>query len=301
MDANFDLSDVFQKMPVLICVADPADGRILYKNMIARELSPDARFLDETPLVFEARPGAAAQPQTSDRPAVRRGDGDQAYLVYNRSIQGRFFRITRYPITWNGCPAVMFCGLDHTEIKESEQLMTASMYMDSMTGIYNRQFAMDILNRYAEELSRGGDYFTVCYLDVDNLKHINDTRGHPEGDKYIMEVVSVIKNAVRETDTFARTGGDEFLILFPKCPHEMVLSIMENVARKLEDISSAADKNVRYSLSYGILEVREAAGDFYAAVEDIMNAVDARMYEMKKEHRDSVTKNKAGTNWQNMI
>ena len=284
MDSCLDLSDIFERMPVLICVARP-EGLIIYKNGIARELLPEAESLDETPLAFETRAGASARTQPMGRPAARSGDEEPVNMTYNRSIKENFFRITRFPVIWDGAPAVLFCGLDHTEIKESERLMTASMYMDHMTGTYNRQFAMDILRKYAEGLGRGGDYFTICYLDINDFKYVNDNYGHSAGDRYIMEVVSVIKSAIRETDTFARIGGDEFLILFPKCPHDVVCGIMENIGIKLGGISKDGGEVIRYSLSYGVFEVREAAGEPDAMIGSILDAADARMYEMKKKHR----------------
>ncbi|MCL2462437.1 MAG: GGDEF domain-containing protein, partial [Defluviitaleaceae bacterium] len=269
------------------------DGRILYKNKIARELLLDAETLDKTPLLFETRPQGGAPGDASpidtrpvDRHTGRVDDESQADLVYNKNINGKWFRITRYPVKWpDDTQSIMFCGLDYSEIKESEQLMNNSMYTDSMTGIYNRQFAMEILSKYTEELGRGGHYFTACYLDLDGLKYVNDTFGHAQGDEYIMAAVAIIKGAVRQTDIFARIGGDEFLVLFPKCPHAVVSNIMENVERRLEIKSADDDKGVRYAVSYGIYEVRRAVGGRDTTVEDIMRTVDAKMYDMKNEHR----------------
>lgn len=86
---------------------------------------------------------------------------------------------------------------------------------DSLTGIMNRQTGLDYIQQKIQLCSRYGNIFSVCFIDIDNLKNVNDIFGHREGDRLISTVVVIIKKALRVTDVMCRLGGDEFLIVFP--------------------------------------------------------------------------------------
>jgi len=134
-------------------------------------------------------------------------------------------------------------------------------------------------------LQNGGEPFTVCFIDLNGLKEINDNYGHLNGDFFIITVVDVIKRAVRQTDIFARMGGDEFLILFPQCHYPVVENIMNNVTKNLDSFNATDTREEKYSISYGILEVRPETVALDPQL--ILNTVDQRMYTMKDAYRRS--------------
>jgi len=87
---------------------------------------------------------------------------------------------------------------------------------DTLTGIGNpRSFYSDLADELVRSL-RYGRIFSLAYLDIDNFKYINDSRGHAEGDKLLVEVASCLNTNLRKTDVAARIGGDEFACLFPE-------------------------------------------------------------------------------------
>ncbi|MEN6328041.1 MAG: diguanylate cyclase [Syntrophomonas sp.] len=104
--------------------------------------------------------------------------------------------------------------LDVTERKQVEKLMKRMAYHDSLTGLPNRMFFHDRLHQAISRASRGRDIMAVMLLDLDNFKEINDNFGHEAGDQVLCEVARRLEDAVRQSDTVSRLGGDEFTLIF---------------------------------------------------------------------------------------
>ena len=113
-------------------------------------------------------------------------------------------------------------------IKEKLAFEESLADTDVLTNLANRRFFME---RVDIERSRGTRYNEVCtiaYIDIDNFKHINDTRGHLVGDEVLQHVARCLTEGVREVDLAARLGGDEFAVLFPLLGYEDAMQTLEN-------------------------------------------------------------------------
>jgi diguanylate cyclase (GGDEF)-like protein len=120
----------------------------------------------------------------------------------------------------------------------------------------------------------------LCYLDLDRFKAVNDTCGHTAGDNMLREVASLIKEAVRDSDTVGRIGGDEFALLLVGCPLEKARQICDNVVRSVNDYRFVwKDKIFNVGVSIGLVEIGRGGG----AIEDIMNSADSACYVAKKQ------------------
>lgn len=102
---------------------------------------------------------------------------------------------------------------DITAIKEAEAAIRNIAYMDSLTNLPNRRLFSDRLIQGMANSKRGDSFGAVMFLDMDNFKSLNDAWGHEAGDALLIEVAKRIKDCLREIDTVARFGGDEFVIL----------------------------------------------------------------------------------------
>lgn len=91
---------------------------------------------------------------------------------------------------------------------------------DVLTGLYNRKEFESFIERLIEEAKTGGKKHALCYLDIDKFKVVNDTAGHAAGDKLILTVTSVLRSVFPDAYALARTGDDEFGVLFSECPLE---------------------------------------------------------------------------------
>ena len=122
--------------------------------------------------------------------------------------------------------------------------------------------------------------FTLCYLDLDGLKYVNDTYGHNEGDEYIRLFVSMIRHRFRSTDIFARVGGDEFCLILPECSSEFAMAKLESVRHSF---SRAGGKDYPRSFSYGLAEV--AGTGVKLTIDEVIHLADNRMYEYKRKNK----------------
>lgn len=122
-----------------------------------------------------------------------------------------------------------------TERKEAENMIYELAFHDSLTKLPNRRLLRDRLEQMMALSQRSGLYSALMFLDLDNFKPLNDEYGHDAGDMFLIEVASRLKSCVREMDTLARFGGDEFMVLLNELDKEREESVTKaaNVAEKI--------------------------------------------------------------------
>jgi diguanylate cyclase (GGDEF)-like protein len=148
--------------------------------------------------------------------------------------------------------------------------------VDPLTDLYNRRSFREALNAELARSLRGKLSFSIIFCDIDNFKLINDEMGHANGDMVLRHVAQKLNNNVRASDTVARWGGDEFVILLP----QTCLNDAQNLVERLnQEINSMIPGKIRLSFSYG-LAVFPDDGD---KAEQLLNAADIRMYNSKKQ------------------
>lgn len=161
--------------------------------------------------------------------------------------------------------------------EREERRLQAMAFRDMLTGLYSRQYALDQLARLLELKAR----FTLCFLDLDDLKGVNDRYGHAEGDRYLSAVARELAQVCRkDLDIPARYGGDEFLVLFPGADVPTVEARMAEVAQRLSDLMCSGAVSFPMSLSHGAVDGGggESAGALLAAA-------DRKMYQAKERKK----------------
>ena len=114
-----------------------------------------------------------------------------------------------------------------TERKRSEEQVRQLAFHDPLTQLPNRRLLGDRLNQALATSRRSGDYGALLFLDLDNFKSLNDTHGHAVGDLLLIEAARRLTGCVREMDTVARFGGDEFVVMFPVLSQERLESLAQ--------------------------------------------------------------------------
>ena len=114
---------------------------------------------------------------------------------------------------WGKCLGMVTACEDITSRKEAERTITSLAYYDTLTELPNRRMFMDRLRHALALAQRQGQTVGLFFIDLDDFKDINDTKGHVFGDKLLQEVASRLAMVVRESDTLARLGGDEFVVI----------------------------------------------------------------------------------------
>lgn len=172
---------------------------------------------------------------------------------------------------------------DVTARKEAEELIAHMAYHDALTGLPNRLYLQDFANVALAQADRSGAMVGVLSIDLDYLKRVNDTFGHPSGDELLKSAAERLNASVREGDTVARVGGDEFLAIVSQCSSaedaEAAASRIVEAFRK-PFLVSGAECKVTASIGLSVFPA-----DSQDLKELIKNA-DAAMYRAKKQGRD---------------
>lgn len=121
------------------------------------------------------------------------------------------------------------------EVIEEEKTLARR---DPLTGLPNRRNFYELLDIEVRRAKRYNRPITIVYIDIDNFKDINDTKGHAEGDKVLVDVANALLRNVRDTDLAARLGGDEFAILLTEADEIAARSAAANIRRALVDALS---------------------------------------------------------------
>lgn len=152
---------------------------------------------------------------------------------------------------------------------------------DGLTGLKNRAEFMTILHAACREASRGkGYHFSICFLDLNKFKLINDTYGHDAGDELLKFFARTLQEAVRDGDIVARLGGDEFIVLLDNVEDEETIgSIVARIHRKCAQSVSITGHEMKVSTSIGV--ATSCAG--FADEEAMLKAADQAMYQAKSD------------------
>jgi diguanylate cyclase (GGDEF)-like protein len=166
-----------------------------------------------------------------------------------------------------------------------EEQLRHQAFHDALTGLPNRALFMDRLE-HARSRSRGSlPELAVVFMDLDDFKAVNDSLGHGAGDELLVEVAERIRLAVRDGDTAARMGGDEFAILLEDTPRETAAEVAERVIEALRLPFALSGQQVRVHATAGVAlysEARETA-------DELLRNADVAMYLAKAQGKDRMT------------
>lgn len=170
----------------------------------------------------------------------------------------------------------------HAQLLEKTAELLRISTTDALTGVSNRMKMTALLEQELARAARYGGQFSVIMIDLDHFKEVNDRFGHTVGDETLMACTRVIERGLRSTDTLARWGGEEFLILCPGIDLEGATTCAEHLRAALDqhNFSPVA----RQQASFGVTAYRP--GDTMA---DLLNRADKALYQSKTQGRNCVT------------
>jgi diguanylate cyclase (GGDEF)-like protein len=172
--------------------------------------------------------------------------------------------------------------------REHRRALEATMRLarfDPLTGLYNRTHFFAELEREIRLSQRAGRTFALLMIDVDGLKPVNDAFGHHYGDRLLTGLTSVIRATVRATDTPARYGGDEFVVLLPDTDAAGAYVVAEKLRHDISGFSiQVSDRTVRTSVSLGLVSYPDDG----TTADALMAAADSALYEAKRTGRDRI-------------
>ena len=191
----------------------------------------------------------------------------QPVLLWNTAIRFGFFVAIAYPLI----------ALREAYTRERESART-----DPLTGVANSRAFHESAKLELMRAKRLGYPLALLYLDLDNFKTINDTRGHGAGDELLMKIGRALKGALRATDLVGRLGGDEFAILLPDTTEDQASIVIRKIEQAVLRETHAMESTVGVSIGAATPNMLPAI------INEMVAMADARMYQAKNSKRSNI-------------
>jgi diguanylate cyclase (GGDEF)-like protein/PAS domain S-box-containing protein len=207
--------------------------------------------------------------------SIENGNGRVVYLSLS---------ISTIPDDLGEPSGYIFLISDITELKEYQRQLENMAHYDGLTQLPNRVLLGDRLDQAMRKADRYRDRLAVLFIDLDGFKKVNDTMGHEAGDQLLKVVTSRISSQLRDTDTFSRFGGDEFVVVLPELENaETVDDVVRRILAAVEEKILLADRELQITASIGVA--------FYPQKESldadqVLRQADQAMYAAKQRGRN---------------
>ncbi len=214
--------------------------------------------------------------------------------VWNRHKNGNIYPVwlTTTAVTAPGGEVTHYVSVatDITQRKESEEKIHRLAFYDPLTQLPNRRLLVDRLRHTMTASSRQQDHGAILFIDLDNFKILNDTKGHDVGDQLLIETAQRLQECVRGADTVARLGGDEFVIMLEGLGEEV-----EQAAAQARAVGEKIRSSFKRPCRLGEIEYHGSCsigvslfGDHETTVDELLKRADTAMYEAKASGRNAL-------------
>jgi diguanylate cyclase (GGDEF)-like protein/PAS domain S-box-containing protein len=204
-----------------------------------------------------------------------------ALEVFDGDKERRWLEITSEPVydEFGNCIGVDCLVFDITQRKQEDERLIWLSFHDELTGLANRRLFIERLKQSLAMANRSRVCFAVHYLDLDGFKSVNDRLGHAAGDYALKEVAKKLMTALRDTDTAARFGGDEFALLLPDCDEKASAAVAKKIVEIMHEPIAYGEESIQFGVSIGIALYPRNADTCDA----LLRYADASMYHAKQQ------------------
>lgn len=170
------------------------------------------------------------------------------------------------------------------ELGEAMEQIRELVNVDALTGVYNRRRLFEVIHEESNRYSRSPGSFSICLMDIDHFKLVNDTYGHQAGDAILQAVAKCVAGDLRTIDCFGRYGGEEFLMVLPQTPLEGAHIKAERVREKVASLKfPEIGEDFRVTVSIGVAEYHNSE-----STDETLLRADKALYEAKDAGRNAV-------------
>lgn len=172
----------------------------------------------------------------------------------------------------------------HEIIKQKNRELNELLIKDGLTHLYTREYIIKRISEAIKNFHENRDQFTLIMLDIDHFKDINDQYGHFGGDLILKKISNLLRNNLRKTDTIARWGGEEFLILLQSTNLMNAYQITNKLLKRIrEKVYTYDDNKISITISFGIATYKSDH-----SVDEIIKAADNKLYQAKNNGRNQI-------------
>ncbi|MFN2588020.1 MAG: sensor domain-containing diguanylate cyclase [Actinomycetota bacterium] len=295
---DIDFGEFVQNLPIAIFVVD-GEGRPCYANPAAIELlgkgaAPGAADLGNT---YRAYLSGTDHEYPQDRlPLMRALKGESCVVddIEIRRPEGTIsLQVWGTPV-YDAEEGIQYAIAAFTDItrrkraeralQQKEQQAQEKALRDDLTGLHNRRGLLHVTDALMKLSLRSERPLSLVYIDLDHMKSINDSFGHAEGDRALIDVAQVLEANLRESDFIARIGGDEFCVLLSGGTEEQDRRAIARIEAAVRAHNETAGRAYELSLSVGLARFDPAAP---CSIEELVASADAAMYRHKAAKRGS--------------
>ncbi|WP_286806503.1 MULTISPECIES: putative bifunctional diguanylate cyclase/phosphodiesterase [unclassified Marinimicrobium] len=288
------LRQIIDSLPVMIGARD-IEGRYLFANkalasMVGRDVDTmrgqDVRDLfrnavDDVELILQ-----------NDQRVIRQGIdveiNEESFVT--REGKKLYLQSHIMPLHYYDQTVALVVSVDITERKNAQAKMEHMAHHDALTNLPNRVQLVERLDLEIRRATRHGYCGAVLFIDLDQFKNINDSLGHPVGDKVLKEVAQRLVSSVREEDLVARLSGDEFVVVLTVLDKDLSTAalrageISEKIRRIISRPFHTENLDLRISCSVGVV----IYPDKNSSVHELLRFADTAMYQVKEKGRDAI-------------
>lgn len=263
------LEAILENVGCGICVEDEMSDKVLYTNQQFRKLFGDR---DMTASLKEALKGGTPM-------------GSSSFAEYFSQEDNRYFDIYHTKINWvDGRKVRLLTVYDVTDKKLYQQKIEKQANNDFLTGLYNRMRCEHDVDIYVKQTRECGGAGALCYIDLDDFKHINDGLGHQYGDVLLKAISHSLQKIAGIESTCYRMGGDEFIIIITHHQYNRLNEILEEIKSIFSKPWFLKGADYYCTMSMGVVRFPEDGDD----VQELIKKADIALYEAKKSGKNRI-------------
>ena len=222
------------------------------------------------------------------RESTLKNSEEKIFNAINALGKEIFFHADVIPVKKNDIvyENIIICQ-DVTYLKHIEKELEYAAAHDSLTGLANRTLLLKRIDEAIIDSEKDGTIFGLCFIDLDKFKPINDTYGHHAGDMLLKHIATILEHFVRDFDTVARIGGDEFIILFK---HIENIEYLDTAIQRINELPQknpliySEDDTISFGFSLGLSIYPQDATN----AASLLDFADKAMYKAKKENHKNI-------------
>lgn len=288
-ESRENLNKLFETLPSAIFLVDEKDLSVLFFNKQAEKLFKTTIKTNKTnsqsfkldniicnsnntsiDVLYKIR----NDDKVENQEVIINTDNDSIFVALISSIKMQF----------DNKDVILIVLSDITVRKQAEDVLRKQANYDELTGIYNRRYGWFMLENAYCKAKEGLIDLTVCFIDINDLKIVNDTFGHDEGDWYIKCIANTISLHIGNQGYVFRYGGDEMVISLLDCNYKQAESIINKIEESLVEIERKENKSYHISISCGIVNLSKYSSD---TLEDFVKYADHIMYQNKRDRKEN--------------